>query len=713
MYLENCLVTTRIALCALAALSVFPHLTTAQAQQAAPAGGALSPSPGLDRRGELPISGRPVALAASRTGTVWLVTMTGTMYFADSIDGDWRSASVNRPDTSMSRIMGRGWQRGLGLVHGIRFFDSRRGIAWGILYSEKSREEQRQVYLTRDGGAHWAPADVGHAFELDRPWLAANGEIWLVGYYGGLDRPIVPVVFKSMDYGQTWTAMPPPTKSHMLTAIAFDGPRQGVIAAGDEFYVTRDHGQTWTAAATPLGQGRYQRDSANKRPERISQVAITHGRLMISQDGKTFTSRFDSMDWQPWSGGRLVRIEPDIGSGAICAIDSALRVLAIDTALRPTELGDASLIAPPVSLECRDGTAWVMDTEYRLYKVDAHRSEHAFPLSTESAIRGVQNAQLAGRTLWGATDHFLYSSTDSGRSWRRLPYRASTIRGFLARGEDEALVWDGHGVTAIFDRRKGETIPVTGLDGADVINAIRTDSGWIAYGGKQYEYAFRGEVARTYFAGEFAGSKDAGFVALSRDSGATWTVIDRWKQGGVAGLYVGPGGGRMLLLSYLGSLRSLATRNGNFDAKSVLTADSSNVDAVPYSERPAAIYFTDSLTGFVNGWNHWTGGKFYKTADGGKSWVRITKADFPYRSVFPFGSRYLASTDSSVYLLDGDRREQILHVDPGWLRGALAVYGVTAVANSGAVLVSIAMSDNTTTFVLVDPRTHARQVLAQ
>src|SRR5262249_3343185 len=186
-----------------------------------------------------------------------------------------------------------------------------------------------------------------------------------------------------------------------------------------------------------------------------------------------------------------------------------------------------------------------------------------------------------------------------------------------------------------FDPATGDTKELGAFGGDDIIHIVPTGDFWVAYGGMQYETTRRIEVARTYFSGQFHGSVDHGFVYVSEDAGNTWTRADTWTDGGVATVFVASPN-EIYLLSYLGAVRRLVRRDARWEAANLIAATADTLDKVPYVERPFAFYFSDASHGFVAGWIHHIGNRYFETADGGKTWTRVDEARFPYSRITPF-----------------------------------------------------------------------------
>lgn len=137
------------------------------------------------------------------------------------------------------------------------------------------------VYLTRDGGKHWT--------NVTPPTLPANSRISLIEAsphdagaafvaakrYQMDDR--TPYLFKTHDYGKTWTAIVSGIKAgDYLQAVREDPRRAGLLYAGTEHgvYFSYDDGSHWRSLALNLPDTQV----ADLVVERNDLVIATHGR---------------------------------------------------------------------------------------------------------------------------------------------------------------------------------------------------------------------------------------------------------------------------------------------------------------------------------------------------------------------------------------------------------------------------------------------------
>ena len=153
-------------------------------------------------------------------------------------------------------------------LDGIAFWDDRRGIAFG-----DPVDGGFMVLVTRDGGATWVEVPVdslplplaGEAgFAASGRALATRpgGLAWFGT--GGAEQARV---FRTMDYGATWTATATPIESgtskgifaltfvDSLAGFAVGGDHTARTIASDNILRTEDGGRTWSSAGSSLPAG--------------------------------------------------------------------------------------------------------------------------------------------------------------------------------------------------------------------------------------------------------------------------------------------------------------------------------------------------------------------------------------------------------------------------------------------------------------------------
>jgi photosystem II stability/assembly factor-like uncharacterized protein len=141
------------------------------------------------------------------------------------------------------------------------------------------------VHVTRDNGATWTdvtppmPAD-GRIQTIDpSPHNPAKA---YVAAYRTLLGDLTPYLYKTEDYGQTWTLLTPGDNGipahHAVRAVREDTEREGLLYAGTEFgmYVSFDDGEAW------------EKFQFNLPRTPITDIKVHQGDLVMSTMGRGF-----------------------------------------------------------------------------------------------------------------------------------------------------------------------------------------------------------------------------------------------------------------------------------------------------------------------------------------------------------------------------------------------------------------------------------------
>ncbi len=111
------------------------------------------------------------------------------------------------------------------------FFNEERGLLCG---------PEGVLYRTENGGRTWE--------KIEHPWgisdlntlrVLPDGQAWLGGHNG--------ICAASTDYGHTWTQLPIPTKSEILSLLFFPDGTGFVVGYDDLAMTTKDGGRTWAS----------------------------------------------------------------------------------------------------------------------------------------------------------------------------------------------------------------------------------------------------------------------------------------------------------------------------------------------------------------------------------------------------------------------------------------------------------------------------------
>ncbi len=139
------------------------------------------------------------------------------------------------------------------------------------------------VYITRDGGKNWSritppgTPDFGRVSLIDASPHNPGGAYVAVKNYQNDDRK--PYIFKTTDYGKTWTKIVNGIPDNdFVHAVREDPVKQGLLFAGTEhgIYVSFDDGAQWQSIRQNLPD------------TQVSDLLITGNDLVIATHGRSF-----------------------------------------------------------------------------------------------------------------------------------------------------------------------------------------------------------------------------------------------------------------------------------------------------------------------------------------------------------------------------------------------------------------------------------------
>jgi len=219
----------------------------------------------------------------------------GMQYVFRSLDrGDtWEKIS---PDLTTNDPATRG-----DIPYQTLFAISESPLKYGLIYAGT---DDGRLWITKDGGKAWQETTAGlapgkwmsrlvaSAYNLGTVYLSQNGK---------RDDDFTPYVWKSADYGKTWTSIAAGIPVGPVNVIREDPVNRNILYVGTDMgaYVTTDGGKTWMALGGNLATV-YVHDLIIHPRDNIIVIA-THGRGMWALDANTVNSksirrRFDFED---------------------------------------------------------------------------------------------------------------------------------------------------------------------------------------------------------------------------------------------------------------------------------------------------------------------------------------------------------------------------------------------------------------------------------
>jgi photosystem II stability/assembly factor-like uncharacterized protein len=206
------------------------------------------------------------------------IVYLGMQYLFRSLDrGDtWQRTS---PDLTTNDPATRGDIR-----YETLFTISESPIKYGLIYAGS---DDGCLWVTKDGGGAWTEITAGlapgkwmsrvvaSAYKMGTVYLAQNGK---------RDDDFTPYVWKSTDYGRTWTSLAKGIPVGPVNVIREDPVDENILYVGTDMgvYVTTDGGQNWTVLGGNLPTV-YVHDLIVHPRDNIIVIA-THGRGMWALD---------------------------------------------------------------------------------------------------------------------------------------------------------------------------------------------------------------------------------------------------------------------------------------------------------------------------------------------------------------------------------------------------------------------------------------------
>jgi photosystem II stability/assembly factor-like uncharacterized protein len=174
------------------------------------------------------------------------------------------------------------------------------------------------VHVTRDGGRTWqnvTPRDVPPFTRINTIEASptAPGKAYVAGIRYLVDNDRRPYVWKTEDYGATWTRIVTGiAESDFVRSVREDPTRPGLLFAGSEttVYVSWDDGAHWQ----PL--------TLNLPNTQVSDLAVTENDLVISTHGRAF--------WVLYNIGPIRQLTPEVAQAGVHLFEPADPVRGVD-----------------------------------------------------------------------------------------------------------------------------------------------------------------------------------------------------------------------------------------------------------------------------------------------------------------------------------------------------------------------------------------------
>ncbi len=174
------------------------------------------------------------------------------------------------------------------------------------------------VHVTRDGGRNWrnvTPPDAPPFVRINTIEASptAPGKAYVAGIRYLVDNDRKPYVWRTTDYGATWTKIVNGIPDHdFVRAVREDPKRPGLLYAGSEstVYVSWDDGANW------------QKVGLNLPVTQVSDIRVKENDLVIATHGRSF--------WIMYDIGPIRQLSPQIAQAAVHLFDPTDPVRDVD-----------------------------------------------------------------------------------------------------------------------------------------------------------------------------------------------------------------------------------------------------------------------------------------------------------------------------------------------------------------------------------------------
>lgn len=311
----------------------------------------------------LSISGAIGELGISPKGEVWVATASGKVYYRSQADQLWRENNIGANDDIIFNHFER-----------VNFFSDSTIVLSGFL---QQNGKQDFVFKTEDYGETWTKVRFGENSWLDGAYFSKDGKAWMTGSSK--------YIYYTKDSGKTWQTFSKieNTGNLRLISICFkkDGKTGLFGSTWNSLYLTTDNCESWTKIPTPLTQKKYTRISKTIHPA-IRKIRILGNHYIIRQEGRTFISKTDRIEWRYLPG--IVDFEvTDAGNLYAIQKDRSVQLYNSDFSIIWTS--DQKLRLPAAAITVK-GENLIALTREQLYQISPGNFESSELLSANSTI---------------------------------------------------------------------------------------------------------------------------------------------------------------------------------------------------------------------------------------------------------------------------------------------------------------------------------------
>ncbi len=293
-------------------------------------------------------------IGVSPSEELWVATTSGDLWHTDKIGSLWK-CSLHRNSEFM-------WNDS---YDQITVFPDNTIIISGRI-REKNQISKDVVLRSEDGGKTWEKIKFGKDAWLYFACNTDDGSVWASGSSQ--------FIYSTTDFGKTWTQIekPYPVRYTRLLsgATSPDGSVQLFGTNDGQLYITKDNSTTFTQLPTPHYQGKYKYPNIDTKrtntAREIAKIRIHGDRYLLSQDGLTFITMSNRIDWQPLKDTYDYEITEG-GNLYVVAKDGSVRLY--DKDFRQVWSSAEKMLQLPKSITCRNESLFAICMD-RVYKIN-------------------------------------------------------------------------------------------------------------------------------------------------------------------------------------------------------------------------------------------------------------------------------------------------------------------------------------------------------
>ncbi len=289
-------------------------------------------------------------ISVSPSGEIWLAQYDGRLFFTKDIGSLWHEVAnkLNYKKESLSS----------GGIRSIHFFSEDTLIISGDI--EDKLSDKQIVYWSGNHGKNWEKIEIAKEVQFDATYFGTSKIALLCGSSQ--------FHYLSHDAGKTWKTINKIEASGNLriNTIHFSNNEKiGLLGSHwNVLYRTDEHCEHWEKLPTPLSQNKYQRISKEERPD-IDKVRIFGSHYIIKQQGRTFVTRADSIDWKKVK--QVLNFEVTENEG-LFIIYKDLTIELFDSNFVSVWKSEKKISSTPSSIAVRDNSLFVL-AEGSIYKI--------------------------------------------------------------------------------------------------------------------------------------------------------------------------------------------------------------------------------------------------------------------------------------------------------------------------------------------------------